>query len=374
MKPGDNSQKTIIFISNRFGYGPTITLLHIIREFATKTKLDLIFAGSGICKEAFDQTLADRVSFVETDERNEDMIANLLLKYKDNPGVFVVSCLNRLAIQAANKLSIPNAMIDFLTWMWKEIPPGFEYANHYFSNHFGTKNKRDNMIETPLILGPIPKMENFKKKYLLINIGGTQTHLVPGLPENYLTLLSSLLNKIKTPANLEVVVAGGSQAMGFLKSLNQRPEFRIESLSSSEYISIQRQSKKILSLAGTNSTFMSFVIGLPVVFLLPQLYAHWKLTLFLKERGYITDCEHWDKYLSLTKDINNLSEKESIFFIEDLAKQALGNHEIFNVILSDLQNMIDAEVDTTGQDQFIKDFGVNGEKYVFDYLKKVWNI
>jgi hypothetical protein len=119
---------------------------------------------------------------------------------------------------------------------------------------------------------------------------------------------------------------------------------------------------------------MSFVIGLPVVFLLPQLYAHWKLTLFLKERRYITDCEHWDKYMPLTKDINNLSERESIFFIEDLARQALGNHDIFNVILSDLQNMIDAEIDITGQDRFIKDFGVNGEEYVFDYLKKVWNI
>ncbi len=43
----------VIFISNRFGYGPTITLLHIIRKFISVANAELVFAGSGICKEAF---------------------------------------------------------------------------------------------------------------------------------------------------------------------------------------------------------------------------------------------------------------------------------------------------------------------------------
>ena len=174
----------IIFISNRFGYGPTITLLHIIREFINRIDAEFIFAGSGICKEAFDFNLETKVKFIELDERNYDKIKEFLSEFK-NRKVFLISCLNRLAILAANELYVPNSLVDFLTWMWNEIPQGYEKADYYFSNHFGTKNKEPYMIEMPLILGHMPDKKNVEKKYLLINIGGSQNHLVPGVQENY---------------------------------------------------------------------------------------------------------------------------------------------------------------------------------------------
>jgi len=362
---------TIIFISNRFGYGPTITLLQVIRESMGRVDADLVFAGSGICKEAFDFSLSDRVKFIESDERDIDNLRKLLACYKGKK-VFLISCLNRLAIQVAKELSIPNALVDFLTWMWNEIPQGYEDTNHYFSNHFGTSNKRPSMIEVPLILGPISERKSYKKEYLLVNIGGTQNHLVPSIPRNYLTLLSYLLNNLKVPTGLKVVVAGGREAICFLKTLSTRPEFRIESLLSSEYISIQHRSKKIISLAGTNSTFMSFIVGVPVVFLLPQLYAHYKLTLFLKERKYITNCQHWDDYMDVPTDINLLTEKDSIFLIEDLAANAITNIKVLAKIMEDLQNMVDIEINIAGQERFISDFGVGGEQIIWNYLSKFW--
>lgn len=361
----------IIFISNRFGYGPTTALLHVAREFLAKTGFDLIFAGSGVCKEAFDFNLKDKVKFVELDERNYDEIKKFILRYK-NRKVFLISCLNRLAILAAKELDIPNALVDLLTWMWNEIPKGYEVADYYFSNHFGTKNKKPYMIEVPIIMGSIPKKKDTKKKYLLINIGGMQNHLVPGLPENYLRLISYFLNNIKVPMDIEVVVASGNQAVEFLKKLNTRPEFRITSLSFEDYTSIQNQSKKIISLAGSNSTFMAFILGVPVVFLLPQLYSHWKLTMFLKQKKYIKHCQNWDDYMSVPSDINSMTEKDIIFLIEDLSAKALSDKNILDKMMNDLQNIVDADVDTTGQDEFIVDIGVGGEKIIFDYLKSRW--
>lgn len=361
----------IIFISNRFGYGPTITLLHVIRKFISKIEADFVFAGSGICKEAFDFNLKDKVTFIEMDERDIAEIRKLFLKYKDRK-VYVVSCLNRLAIQAAKELKIPNALVDFLTWMWNKIPEGYESTDHYFSNHFDTNNKKPQMIEVPLILGPIPNRRSYMKEYLLFNIGGTQNHLVPGIPKNYLSLLSNFLNSLQVPSDIRVVVAGGGEAIKYLKDTSTRSEFRIESLPSQEYISIQQRSRKIVSLAGTNSTFMSFILGLPVVFLLPQLYAHWKLTLFLKERNYITSCQHWDDYMTVPAHINSLTEKESIFLIEDLSAKALADKNIFSKMLEDLQEAINRENDVSGQEKFIHDIGVGGEDVIWDYLNNCW--
>ncbi|MCX6722319.1 MAG: hypothetical protein NTY04_04005, partial [Candidatus Staskawiczbacteria bacterium] len=153
---------------------------------------------------------------------------------------------------------------------------------------------------------------------------------------------------------------------------NTRPEFIIESLSFKKYTSIQHQSKKIVSLAGSNSTFMSFVLGIPVVFLLPQLYSHWKLTSFLKEKKYIKHCQHWDEYMSVPANINLFTEKEAIFLIEDLSSKALADKKILFKMMNDLQNMVDAEIDTTGQDKFIEDVGIGGEKKIFDYLNNCW--
>lgn len=362
----------IIFISNRFGYGPTTALLHVVREFIEKVDADFVFAGSGICKEAFDFKLKDRVEFIEIDERDYDEIKKFLLRYK-NRRVFLISCLNRLAILVAKELEIPNALVDLLTWMWNEIPNGYKDADYYFSNHFGTKNKKPYMIEVPIIMGSIPDKKNIvKKKYLLVNIGGMQNHLVPGLPENYLRLISYLLNNIKIPSGFEVVVASGNQAVEFLKKLSTRPEFRITSLSFEEYTSIQNQSKKIISLAGSNSTFMAFILGTPVVFLLPQLYSHWKLTMFLKQKKYIKHCQHWDDYMPVPADINSMTEKDIIFLIEKLSAKAFNDKKILDRMMSDLQNMIDTDVDTKGQDKFIADIGIGGEKKIFSHLNNSW--
>ena len=367
----NKEERTIICISNRFGYGPTITLSHVIKKLVGRIPAHIVFAGSGICKEAFDSTLKNIVSFVEIDERDSNGIKQLLGLY-DRKSTYLISCLNRLAILAAKELQIPCVMVDFLTWMWNEIPSGYEQADYYFSNHFGTKNQKPYMIEVPLIMGPAPINSNAKKEYFLINIGGTQNHLVPGVPKQYLTLLSALINNLEIIEGTKVVVAGGAQAIAFMKNLNKRPEFRIESLPFSEYVSIQQRSKKILSLAGTNSTFYSFLLDVPVAFLLPQVLAHWKLTLFLKNKGFISHCQHWDDYMTVPADIQKISEKESILLTETLAARVLSNEQLFRNILHDLQHMLQANIDTNSQKRFINSIGIDGEEIICNHLEKTW--
>lgn len=370
MKTG-TQKPIVVFISNRFGYGPTTALLNIVKEFIKNGEVNLVFAGSGICKEAFCLAPEKKVIFCELDERDYNKMKDFLSQYKDEK-IFIISCLNRLAIMVAKELNIPNALVDLLTWTWNEIPKGYEIADHYFSNHFGTDIKKPYMIEVPLIIGQTPEKKGIKKKYILVNVGGSQNHLVPGVPENYLRLISYFLNNIKVPRGLEIIVAGGSGAVEFLRNSGIRPDTRIESFSLQEYTLIQNKSKKIISVAGSNSTFMSFVLGIPVIFLLPQLYSHWKLVSFLKEKNYIKDCQNWNDYMWLSNDINSLTEKESILLIEDLAKKALAEQEILNRMMYDLQKMIDADDDVAGQNKFIADVGIGGEKKIFEYLRDHW--
>lgn len=370
MKP-QAEKPVIIFISNRFGYGPTMALLHVVRKFVIAAEANLVFAGSGICKEAFDSRLADKVEFVEIDERDIEQVRALIKGYMTSK-VYVVSCLNRFAIQAAKELNVPNALIDFLTWMWNKIPEGYENTDLYFSNHFGTENKRQAMIEVPLILGQIPEKTDCKKDCLLFNVGGMQNHLVSGIPQNYMSLLSDLLNRIRVPEGLKVVVAGGSEAMKFLKERSTRPEFRIGSLPSEEYISIQQRSWKIVSLAGVNSTFMAFAIGIPVIFLLPQVYANWKLTHLLEQREYIRRSCYWEDYIRVPDGADLLSEKDSIHLTETLSAEASNDTRVLERILHDLQAKIDEEVDIAGQGRFICDIGLGGEDAIWKYLKGCW--
>lgn len=368
------SEKTILFISNRFGYGPTITLAHVMRQFASNTDCRLVFAGSGICKEAFDrQSLGDRVSYIEADERDLDDILKLIGRF-DASRLFLVSCLNRLAIQAAHERGIPNALIDFLTWLWNTIPDGYLLADRYFSNSFATENRLPQMIDIPLILGPVPSRRGTPGEYFLFNIGGTQNHLVPELPKNYLRMLSSLLNRVRIPQGLRTVIAGGKDAVAFLKENSTRQDFSFESLSSEEYVSIQRRSSKIVSLAGTNSTFMSFAIGVPVIFLLPQLLAHWKLTDLLEERGYITPAQKWSDYVQFDEDADEITEKESILLTERLSAIVLSDQKLMDRITNDLQSRIDSDVETAGQDRFISEAGIGGEHMVCESLRTAWDI
>ena len=367
-----SKKPAVVFVSNRFGYGPTVTMFHVIREIIKRSDAKLIFAGSGICKEAFDQTLKMRVDSLDIDERDQKILTTFLSDIRrSEKEVRVVSSLNRIAVKSADSLGIPSALIDCLAWMWKTVPEGYEKADMYFANMLGRSSIGD-MTDVPLILGPIIE-SILPKNVLLINIGGASNHHISGISKNHLLLLGRLLNQLNIPDNLSVFVAGGRQSVDFLKKIVKRPQFTIESLSQVEYSHIQGRSAKIVTLAGMNSVFTSFAHHIPTEFLLPQMYSQWALTKILNKGGY-TKAKHWDDYMSIPEGIDDMSEKEAMLVIEDLSALALKDDSIFKSILTDLQIGIDRETDISGENRCIGDFGIGGEKTIADALIKAWRL
>src|SRR3989344_700236 len=120
-----NTINKILLFSNPFGYGPTITLMHIIRELQKKVSADLYVIGKqdGLCKEIFIRSkFVKGIRWVDLDERDYKAVHKYI---SQNKNAAVVSVLNRFSIQSAYELHVPNALVDFLSWFWEA--PAREY-------------------------------------------------------------------------------------------------------------------------------------------------------------------------------------------------------------------------------------------------------
>jgi DNA polymerase III delta prime subunit len=365
---------TVLLFSNPFGYGPTTTLLHIAEELSKRTNIKLVAAGKdeGLCKEIFRPSEHPEIEWRNVDERNFDKVKTFISQY---PNSAVVSILNRFCIQAASELRVPNALVDFLAWFWEKPANEYRLADLYFINSLGEQVPQINThtFDIPIILGPIPQRKKTEEKIVLINIGGSQNPLVEGIPTNYLTLFSEIINRLHF-GKATVFIAGGKTAADFVKVRVQDTTYKIGSLPHEQFLKIHAQAHRFISLSGTNATFMSFALGVPSIFLFPQLLAHWKLSLIL-ERSKIPTVLMWEHFYPIDDKTYHLSEKDLVPFTETLSAQTLTKPQIMTKIVSRIQNWIDTPFSTSNQNKFIKKIGsVRGEEAMISTLIKQWGI
>ncbi|NMB56413.1 hypothetical protein GYA19_00570 [Candidatus Beckwithbacteria bacterium] len=368
--------KTIIFFSNPFGYGPTTTLIHIAESLNKRVNgnIKMVVAGkeNGLCKEIFNKSNHSYIKWHDLDERNYEEVKSFLSSFKSP---FVVSVLNRFSIKAAHELKLPNILIDFLAWFWDK--PSFEYslADMYLYNSLGKDLSIPNKIsyDIPIILGSIPKRIISKKRMILINIGGSKNPLVEGIPIKYLTLLTKIINKLNF-ASATVYIAGGKEATEFIKKNLDFPDrFIVGSFSHEKFLKLHAACHHFITLSGTNATFMSFSLGIPTTFLLPQLLAHWKLSFILKKETNV-DPLMWEDYFDINKKMYSLTEYDVVPYTEKLSQKVINNNKIFSKILTKIQDRLDSKINTSDQTKYIEKLGVNGEDVVSDLIIKKWRL
>lgn len=363
-------QKIILF-SNPFGYGPTTTLIHIANELNNKAEVELLVAGKdgGLCQEIFDGNINNSVPWHDVDERDFESVKRFISKY---PGCKVISILNRFSVMACKELGVSCALIDFLAWFWEEPADEYSFADIYFTNYLGRKIHKinKNTFDIPIILGPIP--ERTETDTVLINIGGSQNPLVEGIPFEYLSLFSEIINRLDF-GSMKVYIAGGKIATDFVRSKITNADYIVGSMPHEQFLFLHARAKRFISLSGTNATFMSFALGVPTIFLLPQLLAHWKLSLLLKTNN-IKDVFIWEDYYPIERNTLHLSEKEIVPLTESFSKRALGNQSLLASIVLRIQNWLERPVDTTKQGEFIDRVGVKGEKVVVSTLIDKWKL
>ncbi len=363
------NKQTIILFSNPFGYGPTTTLIHIAKEILKKTDVNLVWGAKkeGLCREIFN--VKNKIIWHDINERDFNEVKKLIAKY---PQAKVISILNRFSIRAAKELGNDNALVDFLSWFWETAPEEYSLADIYFTNNL--KKKIDpinsNTIDVPIILGPIP--EKKEEDIILINIGGSKNPLVSGIPTSYLLLLSKILNMLNF-GNSKVYIAGGKEATAFIRKHISNNSYKIGSMSHEEFLSLHRKAKRFISLSGTNATFMSFALNVPTIFLLPQLLAHWKLSLLLKDQS-IPSVMLWEDYFLVDENIYSFGEKEIVPITESFSQKMIRNNQAINKYAERIQCWIDGPADTKEQEKFIKKVGLRGEEAVVSKLIEAWNL
>lgn len=369
-----NIEKILLF-SNPFGYGPTITLLHIVEELTSRTHVKLIVVGkdNGLCKEIFMRSKHPKnIDWVDLDERNYDEVKALIYK---NQNALIISILNRFCVRAAHELNIPNVLIDFLSWFWDSPAEEYKLADKYFTNNLNkpVRNINQNIIDIPIILGPVPPiMEKKDRSIILINIGGAQNPLVKGIPKKYLKFLGEMINKLDF-GNSEVFIAGGESAMKYVNQVVVNKNYNIGSIPHEQFLNLHSKSKLFISLSGTNATFMSYALKVPTILLPPQLLAHWKLSKVLIEAN-IPSIIMWENYFPINETTYRLSEKEIVPYTERLSDKMLRNRNDFNHMVARIQQLINNHPGIDQQTNFIDSVGIGGEKVLVSKLKKKWNI
>ena len=120
----------IVCISNPFGFGPAGKIIALMEELAKRwRKGKIVYIASKLCQEILPGKLKSKVVVETADERNEDVLKNLLVKY-NHP--FVICVLNKTAIKVAKSLGLKAYFIDSLSWMWKKIPEEYLLADTYY--------------------------------------------------------------------------------------------------------------------------------------------------------------------------------------------------------------------------------------------------
>jgi len=367
-------KQTILFFSNPFGYGPTTTLLHIAEKLSKKTKAKMIVAGDnkGLCKEVFNKNNHPYLSWHDLNERNLDEVKSFIASH-DNP--YVVSILNRFSIKAAQELGVKNALIDFLAWFWDKPSEEYSLADIYFYNSLGKKIEVKNRIsyDVPIILGEIPRRSHSKKKKIIINIGGSKNPLVKGIPKDYLNLLAKIINKLKF-GDADVYIGGGKEALTFLKSKLVKPEnFTIKSFPHEEFLKLHASCDCFITLSGTNATFMSFTLGIPTTFLLPQLLAHWKLSFLIQDQN-VNEPLMWEDYFNIDKKMYSLTEYDVVPYTEKLSRELIADSKKFELVTDQIQHDLDFDKDVKKQTDYMKRIGINGEDFVANVLSREWGL
>ncbi|MFH1049240.1 MAG: hypothetical protein V1732_06290 [Patescibacteria group bacterium] len=365
-------KKTIVVFSNPFGYGPTANAIPVIENLLTAVKeIDIIFAGSRLCREIIDN---DQIKIVDIDERSRDQI-KFFLKTLDNP--HIISFQNRFAIKAAKALNLRSAFLDILAWFWNEIPQEHLLADIIFWIRFpGIEKKMPLSRKIYVVSGIITVLPNLKKKnQLMIHIGGAKYPFSNNAPTNYLNLLADALNGFSCKNIYKsTLFIGGSEAIEYIKQKSINRDIIFASLSQKEFIKELSQSVHVFTTAGLSSTLESFSQKIPVSFLLPINLTQFVLINMLKRYNACPQYMGWNNYVKVKNNLTKMTEKDAINEFNDYAKKISLNLNIKQKFTRDFIRKANTIPNNTNQNSLVDYIGNTGAKEIAKILIKEWKI
>ncbi|MDD4937400.1 MAG: hypothetical protein PHX34_00050 [Candidatus Shapirobacteria bacterium] len=363
--------KTVIFVSNPFGLGPTGKTVALIEELYSLWKGKIVYAASSMCQETIPEHIKNKIIIENIDERNEEELRSVFNKYQ-NP--LVICTLNRLAIKTAKSLGLKAFFIDSLAWLWKEIPEEYLMADTYYCfNIFDIKNKlpkRDNIKVISPVFGILPKFKTVKKPFTLIHIGGFKNPFQDKMSFAYLNLLIDTLLDFKPIEEIEVV--GGGDAVNYIKSKIKNEKFIFNTLGRDEFLHHLNDSSHFITTSGLTATLEAFALRTPTSFIPPTNLSQYQILRLLDKADCAESKIEWKDVLNYDVDFENLSEKEAIPKFHQVAQDCYDNPEFHQNFIKNLKNILSLIPSNEKQTKFIKSAGTNGSEIILqDILKNL---
>ena len=364
--------KSLLFFSNPFGYGPTATMVAVLRHFLKIQDIKIIVVARGLCGEILDEY--KNVEIIDLDQRDIPEITKLLNKFQEP---YVISSLNRFAVLAAYNLGIPSCFIDTLTYLWDTIPDDYLKADMYYTSDFPTVSEKtfghQNAIITPLIIdnamGAIQK-DIINRQGILLQLGGLKSPLSDNPPTDYLDLISVALNK----TNKDITVCGGNDGLNYLKQRVFSPNIEFVSLSKDGFLRKLASSKLCISTPGLNTTLESIYFKTPINFIMPTNLSQWVNHNIFKQLSANGEDVTWESIIDKDLDIQGLSEYDAIIKINKMANDIKKSGQKTDRFTEFFEKAVSCVPDINKQNNLLRTYGTNGANVIFKDICKRWRI
>ncbi len=267
----------ILCDADPFCYGPASTLLSITKQLRRLDHSVTILAR-GTAHELASRASDAQVVLCDTSSVDSVLENMEALGHSD----LLLSVLGDASVRAAQALRMPVAYVDVLFWAWPSTSePHIRDVDLYFvEDHFGASARLASPAYSPrnaVLVGPIIDLDvapapSVSPQRLLVSFGGidfpgTRKAEYPGI---VMQLLAGALSA--SPAFPEVLVAGGSRAMGELQLAYPLERVIYESCSHDRFLASLAGSRLLLTQPGIATPLEAFAYGVPTVFMPPMNY------------------------------------------------------------------------------------------------------
>ena len=369
--------KYILVTAEKFGYGPIITCLNIVKDLrpmATKKSIKLVFLGTSIAKEQAEKSLLfDEI--IECETYNYDSLKQHALLFQNAQAI--LCCENQFGAIYAKQLNLNNVFfIDNLVWMWDKITPGLENVDGYFiSETFSSKDNFRNIgksVINPVFVGPLRKIniKTYKSRnQLVINFGGAEAFMLDKeiVVSFYKKILSEILTQDVREKFEKIYVCGGSGIINELQEFSAS-NIIVDSFSNDNYLKLLHKSSHLIMSSGLGNYIESIGINKNIMYIPPINYSQLLQLDEYKKLDLGLELINWSDYSFYDNIPQLLDEETGVNLVVDNVKKYLKSND--NLISEKVNKFIN----TTQEKYFdirknyVSEFPKNASRVISKYI------
>ena len=369
--------KYILVTAEKFGYGPIVTCLNIVKSLrlmASQKNIKLVFLGTSIAKEQAEKSnLFDEI--IECETYNYEHLQQNTTLFQNAQAI--LCCENQFGAIYAKQLNLKNVyFVDNLVWMWDKITPGLENVDGYFiSETFDSKENFKNigkLVKNPIFVGPLRKInvKNYKTKNLLvINFGGAEAFMLDKeiVISFYKKILSEILTENVIHKFNKIYVCGGNGIINELQEFSTS-NIVVKSLSNEDYLKLLHNASHLIMSSGLGNFIESIGINKNIMYIPPINYSQLLQLDKYKKLNLGLALINWSDYSFYDTIPQLLDEETGVNLVVDNVKKYLDSND--NLISEKVNNFINTNQEKyfDTRKNYVSKFPKNASRVISKYI------